>query len=186
MLFLGQQLFTTPTWMLDKQILSDIGQNPVQVIYKLQDGELNRLVTNHNLYKLISAEAANGSSAYKITDFFADMQNMIFKEVKNNQPIDVYRRNLQKMYVAKLIELVKQTPASTGILFAQAGGGRSGPGYVPDPEKEDTDVMSVAKAQLRSIDALIKTSLPGTTDSLSNYHLMDLSERINTALNPKG
>jgi len=186
MLFLSQQLFTTPTWMLDKQILSDIGQNPVQVIYKLQDGELNRLVTNHNLYKLISAEAENGSSAYKITDFFTDMQNMIFKEVKNNQPIDVYRRNLQKMYVAKLIELVKPAQVSTTVLFVQAGGGRSGPGYVPDPEKEDTDVMSVAKAQLRSIDALIKTSLPGTTDSLSNYHLMDLSERINTALNPKG
>lgn len=183
MLFLDQQLFTTPTWMLNKGILSDIGQSPIQVIYKLQNGVLDRIVTNHNLYKMISAEAANGSSAYKITDFFGDMQNMIFKEVKTNQPIDVYRRNLQKMYVAKLIELVKPTAAPTAILFAQ-GGGR-GQGFVSDPEKEDTDVLSVAKAQLRSIDALIKTALPATSDSLSNYHLQDLSERINLALNPK-
>ncbi len=185
MLFLDQQLFTTPTWMLNKQILSDIGQNPVQVVYKLQNGVLDRIVTNHNLYKMISAEAANGSSAYKITDFFGDMQNMVFKEVKSNQPIDVYRRNLQKMYVAKLIELVKPAPASQGILLAQLGGGRR-EGFVPDPEKEDTDVMSVAKAQLRSINTLIKTSMPNTTDSLSSYHLQDLSDRITEALNPKG
>lgn len=185
MLFLDQQLFTTPTWMLDRKILSDVGQSPIQVVYKLQNTALDRIVTNHNLYKLISAEAANGSSAYKITDFFGDMQGMIFKELKANQPIDVYRRNLQKMYVAKLIELVKPATASPVVLFAQGGGGR-GPAVIPDPEKEDTDVLSVAKAQLRSIDALIKTSLPNITDNLSNYHLTDLSERIHVALNPKG
>ncbi|MVN23400.1 zinc-dependent metalloprotease [Mucilaginibacter arboris] len=184
MLFLDQQLFTTPMWMLGEKILSDIGQSPVQVVYKLQNTVLDRVVTNHNLYKLISGEAANGNSAYKITDFFADMQNMIFKEVKANQPIDVYRRNLQKMYVAKLIELVKPTPAPTASPFAQAGSGRR-EGNVPDPEKEDTDVMSVAKAQLRSIDTMIKTALPGTSDSLSNYHLQDLSDRITVALNPR-
>ncbi len=184
MLFFDQQLFTTPSWMLNKQILSEIGQNPVQVVYKLQNGVLDRIVTNHNMYKLISAEAANGNSAYKITDFFGDMQNMIFKELKSNQPIDVYRRNLQKMYVAKLIELIKPAAAGQTTLLAQLGGGR-GPNFVPDPEKEDTDVMSVAKAQLRSIATLVKTSLPGVTDSLSNYHLMDLNERITEALDPK-
>lgn len=183
MLFLDQQLFTTPTWLLNKDILSDIGQSPVQVIYRLQNGVLNRIVTNHNLYKMISAEAAIGSSAYKITDFYADMQNMVFKELKSNQAIDVYRRNLQKLYVAKLIDMVKPTTATTTIL-AQAGGRGQG-NTAPDPEKEDTDVLSVTKAQLRSIDALIKTAMPGTTDSLSNYHLMDLSERIELALNPK-
>ncbi|MEX8547059.1 MAG: zinc-dependent metalloprotease [Mucilaginibacter sp.] len=185
MLFLDQQLFTTPTWMLDRKILSDIGQSPVQVVYKLQNSALDRIVTNHNLYKLISAEAANGNSAYKITDFFGDMQNSIFRELKANQPIDVYRRNLQKMYVAKLIELVKPGSSATPNPFAQAGGGRRET-PTSDPEKEDTDVMSVAKAQLRSINALIKTSLPNTSDSLSNYHLQDLSDRIELALNPKG
>ncbi len=184
MLFLDQQLFTTPTWMLDKQILNDIGQSPVQVVYKLQDGVLNRMVTNHNLYKMISAEAANGNAAYKITDFFGDMQNMLFKEVKANQPIDVYRRNLQKMYVAKLIELIKATPAPNPATPPM--GGRRGENTTPDPSREDTDVMSVAKAQLRSINAMIKTVAPGASDSLSSYHLQDLSERITEALNPKG
>lgn len=185
MLFLDQQLFTTPKWMLDEKILGDIGQSPVQVVYKLQNGVLDRIVTNHNLYKMISAEAATGSSAYKITDFFADMQNMIFKELKANQPIDVYRRNLQKMYVSKLIELIKPTPApTTAAMFAQAGGGR-GASNVPDPSKEDTDVMSVAKAQLKSINAMLKSSVPNTADSLSSYHLQDLSDRITEALNPK-
>ena len=183
MLFLDKQLFTTPTWMLDKEIMSDIGQNPVQVVYRLQNSVLDRVITNHNLYKMISAEAANGASAYKITDFFGDMQNMIFKELKTSQPIDVYRRNLQKMYVAKLIELIKPNQTSTAVLFAQ--GGRRGPGNAPDPEKEDTDVLSVAKGQLRSIETMIKTALPTTSDNLSNYHLVDLSERINLALNPK-
>ncbi|MDB5141021.1 MAG: hypothetical protein JWR12_2937 [Mucilaginibacter sp.] len=182
--FLNHQLFTTPTWMLDEKILNQIGETPVQVIYHSQEPVLNRLVSAHTLNKLLAGEAADGQSAYKITDFFNDMNGSIFKEVKNNQPIDVYRRNLQKLYVNKLIELIK--PKNPAEDMAAAIPARTGGRPTQQRELEETDVTSVAKGQLRMINNMIKTAMPNITDSMSTYHLQDLSDRINEALNPKG
>ncbi|MDB5132160.1 MAG: hypothetical protein JWR02_1909 [Mucilaginibacter sp.] len=180
--FLNRQLFTTPKWLLDQNILADIGETPVQVVYRSQDVVLNRLITAHTLNKLLAGEAANGTSAYKITDFFGDMQNDIFTEVKNSQAIDVYRRNLQKLYVEKLIALIKPKPVENVVVVA--AGGRRGGGQ--PRELDETDAVSVARAQLRIINNMIKTAMPNTVDSMSSYHLQDLSDRINEALNPKG
>ncbi|WP_462265993.1 zinc-dependent metalloprotease [Mucilaginibacter sp.] len=181
MMFLDKQLFTTPTWMLNEQILNDIGQNPVQVVYRSQDAVLNRLVTPHMLNKLVIAEAAQGQKAYKITDFFADMQGSIFRELKSNQPVDVYRRNLQKLYVDKLMDIVNPPAQASATVVAFGGRG----GNAQQREMEQTDAVSVAKAQLRAINAMIRTSLPNTTDSMTSYHLQDLSDRITKALDPK-
>jgi hypothetical protein len=180
--FLDRQLFTTPKWLLENQILNDIGENGVTVIYNCQEPVLNRLLTEHTLNKLVQFEAADGAGAYKVTDFFNDMQNSIFRELKANQPIDVYRRNLQKLYVEKLIALVKpkaETPAAQA--FPGGGGGRRATAR----ELEETDVKSVAKGQLRLINNQIKTALAAQSDVLTVDHLQDLSDRITEALNPK-
>lgn len=116
------------------------------------------------------------------------MQGIVFKELKSNAAIDVYRRNLQKMYVDKLIDLVKPTPPvdpALAALLAGAGGRRRGP-VNHDVNKEMTDVVSIAKGQLRALNAMITSSLANTTDTMSKYHLQDLSDRITMALNPKG
>jgi ribosomal protein S18 acetylase RimI-like enzyme len=177
MTFLDKQLFTTPTWLLNQQILNNTGASAMQVIYTRQDAVLNRIVTPRTFNKLVAFEAAQGSQAYKVTDFMADMQNIIFREVKSNQTIDVYRRNLQKLYVDKLINIVKPAPAAATTQVAFGRGG------AVQRELEQTDAVSVAKAQLRSINSLIKSA--NISDSMSSYHLQDLSERITEALNPK-
>jgi len=184
--FLDVQLFTTPTWLLDEGILKNIDGNPVQVVSALQETVLTRLISNHTLYKLITAEAEDGATAYKVSDLFGDMNNIVFRELKSNQAIDVYRRNLQKMYVEKLITLVKPTPPvdPATALLGGGGGRRGGGGGARDADKELTDVVSAAKAQLKAINAMIKAS--SISDSMSTYHLQDLSERITETLNPKG
>ncbi|RNI31172.1 zinc-dependent metalloprotease [Rufibacter latericius] len=180
--FLDKQLFTTPTWLLAPNVLNNTGSNPMVVVSRSQQAVLNRLISNNTLTKLIAAEAMDGAKAYKVTDFFTDMNGSIFKEVKNKQAIDVYRRNLQKMYVQELIDIVKPAPAPTGAQAAQ--GGRGG-NTAPTMDARTSDVVSVAKAELRNINNLIKASAAGQSDSLSNYHLLDLSDRINEALDPR-
>jgi len=178
--FLDRQLFTTPMWLVDNGILSDIGSNGLTVVYRAQDAVLNRIATERTLNKLLVAEAKDGASAYKITDFFADMQGIIFRELKTNAPIDMYRRNLQKLYVDKLIDIVAPAPDPAASAAVAALGGRRGGGSL-----EQTDVLSVTKAQLRAIKALVDTAATGTTDAMSKYHLQDLSDRITAALDPK-
>jgi hypothetical protein len=180
MAFLNENLFTTPTWLLDKEIIDNIGTSSLEVINKVQTPVLTRLLSNNTLSKLINAEAADGNDAYKITDLFADLQLAIFTELKDNQNIDVYRRNLQKNYVEKLIAIVKPA-TSGGLTFIST---RS---TLPSSSLSaaQSDVVSVVKAQLRELGALIKNALPAAT-GLSKYHLQDLSERIESALDPKG
>ena len=182
--FLDKQLFTTPLWLLDKPVLDNFGGNPLTVVSRSQETILSRLISHNTLSKLIEGEAFDGDKAYKITSFFADINNSIFKEVKINQPVDVYRRNLQKIYVEKLIGLIKPAPASPAPAFP--GGTPLPANTVAANNAKQGDVVSVAKAELRIINALVKSSLPSQKESLSSYHLQDISDRIEEALNPKG
>jgi hypothetical protein len=176
--FLDQNLFHTPSWLLNQDILNNTGADPVELINKLQAPVLGRLLSSATLSKLISAEAADGASAYKITDLFTDLQGSVFTELKSNGNIDVYRRNLQKAYVENLIAVLKPAPA------AAPSGPSSMGGMDRRMSPSRNDVVSVVKAQLRSLNSAIK-SATAQASGLSKYHLQDLSERIDTALDPK-
>jgi hypothetical protein len=182
MTFLDQQLFKTPLWLVNKPILDNIDENGLEVVGRLQNTTLNRLISNNTMSKLVAAEAIDGEPAYKITDLFTDLNGSIFAELKSNQTIDVYRRNLQKMYVEKLIAIIKPAASPAGMnLVVTRGGAVAQSGLAAS----QSDVLSVVKGQLRELDTMIKTSSNAAT-GLSKYHLQDLSDRIENALDPKG
>ncbi len=174
--FFNRNVFTTPTWLVDQNILNNIGQNPTDVVNRLQIAALARLTTTGTMTKLINAEVTDGKDAYKITDLFSDLNAGILTELKSNAEIDIYRRNLQKTYIDVLISIVK--PAAP----AAAQGGMMGrPSGLP---ANQTDVSSFVRAQLREISAMVKSATPSAT-GMSKYHLEDLSDRIDSALKAK-
>lgn len=175
MAFLDAQLFKTPTWIIDQNMLDKTGENALDVIHSLQNPTMSRLLGASTLTKLINGELADGSSAYKISDFFADMENSIFSELKTNGPIDLYRRNLQKSYVDKLIAVAYPAPAAA---TATAGFGRP-------TSVALGDAQSYAKGQLKALNAKIKSATVAQGDSRSKFHLEDLSDKIETALDKK-
>jgi hypothetical protein len=172
MSFLDQQLFSTPTWLLQQNILDNTGLNALQVISRPQQNVLNRLVSEATLNKLVLAEALDGAAAYKITDFFADINGAILRELKEDKPIDVYRRNLQKMYIEELISIAKAAQNNPGVITS------TGRTIFSSAHAMETDVASVAKAELRNIAELIDRASPRQKDTMSKYHLMDLADRI--------
>ena len=171
--FLNQQLFNTPTWLINNDIFARTGGNPLTIIGNIQDGMLNRLFGANTLNKLVMAETNIGNNAYKITDLFSDLQKGIWAELATKKPIDVYRRNLQKSYVNILGTLLN--PPSMNIVL---GGGA--------PVNTDkSDISSVVRAHLVSLRAQINAATAGITDQMSKYHLQDISKRIDKALDPK-
>jgi hypothetical protein len=50
---------------------------------------------------------------------------------------------------------------------------------------EKTDSKSIVRAYLVSLRTEITGAAGRTTDTMTRYHLQDLAERINKALNPK-
>ncbi len=91
------------------------------------------------------------------------------------QAIDIYRRNLQKAYVERLIRVANPEPVTTAIVF---------PGASPAVNSRTSDVMSIAKMGLRSLQAEIRGALPAYKDAMSRAHLQDVNDRITAALDP--
>ncbi|MBG6234637.1 hypothetical protein IWX76_001192 [Pedobacter sp. CAN_A7] len=177
--FLDKNLFSTPTWLLNQEVLDNTGTNALDVVYKVQNPVLIRLISSFTLSKLIAAEAVDGQKAYKITDMFTDLQGSVFSEVKEEKEIDVYKRNLQKNYVEKMVNLLYPSPVTS---TATAAVGRGLPQSMVSVSQ--SDVTSVVKAQLKGLNVMIKDAIPSVS-GLSKYHLEDLSDRIDAALDPK-
>jgi len=176
--FLNKNIFTTPTWLINKEISGKTGTDPLSIIGSRMEGTLNALLTNARMNKLISAEANMGNSAYTLSELMNDLQKNIWTELTTHKPIDVYRRNLQKAFVERFGTIINPASPATGSfggIVISFGGG----------DIKKTDIVSVAKGTLRSVKAAISAALPSVSDKMTRYHLQDMLERIERILNPK-
>ena len=178
--FLNTQLFKTPVWLLDASILNKIKpESGVEAIKSLQEYALTSLFAGDRAVRLI--ETGTSSKYYTLDDLFTEVESAIWSEVKAGAPIDVYRRNLQKLYTEKLISLLK--PGKANVQSVPVGITYGFSTRVVELEK--TDLPSITRAHLESLRSSIQAAIPKTTDKMSKYHLQDLSQRIKSALDPK-
>ncbi|MFT3827058.1 MAG: zinc-dependent metalloprotease [Chitinophagaceae bacterium] len=176
--FLQKNLFETPTWLLDKNILNKITSPATDRITTLQDTYLGALLSTSRLSRMINSNNRD-NTAYNIDELMDDLKKIIYSELASHKPIDNYRRNLQKSFVERLGTIVnppQSSPASIGGITIILG-------PAVDPKK--TDIVSVAKGTLRALKAEIAAAIPAYSDRMSRYHLQDLNERIEKILNPK-
>ncbi|NLU96317.1 zinc-dependent metalloprotease [Chitinophaga sp. Ak27] len=169
--FLNKQLFTTPKWLINQDLLSRFGGDGVSLILSRQEPILDRLMSTNTINKLVSGEAAQGAQAYAAIDMLNDLKKNIFSEIYTHQPVDVYRRNLQRAYVDNLTELVAPAAPSGNIMF----------GSVANPSK--SDAASIGRAQLVALRTELRAATGG--DGMTRSHVQDLIARINKALDPK-
>jgi hypothetical protein len=144
---------------------------------------MSDLLSTSKLMKLISAGAQFGIKAYTITDLYDDLRNEIWREVVGKTTVDTYRRNLQKMHLTKLIDIVQQKSSGNTVIIQSTFQGRSSFGSAISTA--NSDILSITKANLKELKRLVSTALPVTSDKMTRYHLQDCLERINDALNPK-
>jgi hypothetical protein len=178
MAFLQKQLFTTPTWLLNKSIMEKVTSPVEDKISSLQDTWLGALLNTMRLQRLISSTNRD-ANAYRLDEFMDDLKKGIWSELPARAPIDNYRRNLQKSFVERLSILASNTPATAG-----SGGGIT-ISFGPAIEVKKTDIISVARGTLRALKAEIAAAIPAYSDKMSRYHLQDLNERIDRVLNPR-
>jgi hypothetical protein len=173
--FLHKQLFETPTWLADKEILNRINAPTGNQVGGIQDNVLGSLLSAGRLNNMVQA-GNRFENTYSIDEYYNDLRKGIFSELPARKPIDNYRRNLQKGYVDRMIGLLNPTPV------ASSAGGFS-LSFGPDVRR--TDISSLTRAHLSSLRSEIAAAAPQTTDKMSRYHLEDLSDRIRRALDPK-
>lgn len=159
--FLDAQLFQTPAWMLDKDVLSRIQSDGVMDdIRGLQTRTLNSLFDGDRLKRMIENEALNEGEAYTIAEMYADVRQSVFSEVTSGAKIDPFRRNLQRAFIDKMAEWMKND----------------------EDEYDQTDIKAVTRATLVKLQQDIRNNLSKQKDQMSKDHLNDILARINEAL----
>jgi hypothetical protein len=156
--FLKENIFKTPGWLLDTMVLARVGESPTQIVTKSQDMVLNHLLSASTLSKLAVSEAMYGEKSYGLIEYFNDLDASMWDELKTYSPVDIYRRNLQRSYVDRLVELSN----------------RSGKDY--------RDVAPIVKVKLLDIQTTIKKAMNKTKDPVTQYHLRFMAEKLNDQL----
>ena len=141
---------------------------------------LSRIINNNTINKLLQFEASDASAAYTVTELFSDLKKGIWTELNTHKPIDMYRRNLQKIYGQKLIDLVKPVDKSTPVVMT----GRGSSSMAASPVNLN-DGLSIIKGQVKNLIAEIRIALPLINDANSKLHLQDVMERLKDGLDPK-
>lgn len=165
--FLNEQLFTTPQWLIDRQLMEKAKIVPVNTICSLQSGILSRLINKSTLDKMSENEILNGKKAYTSTQMFNDLKKVIWSNLGQS---DIYKRNMQKAYVENLINLLDKKENAD----KNASGKR--PAYSEAP--------AIAHGQLTELKRLA-TSAASMTSGTARGHYQNLITLINNALSNK-
>ncbi len=177
--FIQNELFATPSWMLDNDLFAKIEYSgSVERIRRMQERTLNNMLRLGKMARLIENETMNGSKAYGLLEMMRDLRRGIWSELRSGKTIDTYRRNLQKAHIDRLAYLMT------------AGNQRKQPdfgGYQKSTvvHTSQSDIRSVARAELALLKREIRSAAARTADRMSKYHLQDAAERIDMILDPK-
>jgi hypothetical protein len=170
--FLVAQVFQTPTWLLDQNILDRIEHSGgLPRMRAVQVGRLNQLLDPQRMQRMVDTEA-RGPGAYTAAQMMANVQNGVWSELPGSGAIDVFRRALQRGHVERLAWLVANQQNIAG-----GGFGLSTAVNVPQ-----SDFPALARGQLADLRPLIRARITRTRDTVTRYHLQDVLARIDAAL----
>ena len=175
--FVNTQLFTTPTWMLDNNILDKISNPTSDPLGSIQDNTLGSILSTARLSRMTNS-ANRFTNTYTIDELFTDLKKGIWSELAAKKKIDGHRRNLQKAYAERMISLLGNN-AGGGMTLSMGGAMSMG------ADTKKSDITSVVRAHLTSLKAEIQTAAASMPDTMSKYHLQDVANRIKNALDPK-
>ncbi len=175
--FLNDEVFTTPKWLLDKQILNKIepgyGFNDVQV---MQQNAIAAVTSQSRLYRMMVNQRDNGKGAYSPGQWLNDLKSSMFSEIKSGKATDEYRRSLQKMYVGSIITMYNKRFAlqgSTDNILASV---------TPTQVLLYSNVKSLALSHLRALRGDMQKGIVNTKDQDSKIHYQYLKQMLDKIL----
>ncbi|POY38619.1 zinc-dependent metalloprotease [Solitalea longa] len=174
--FLGREVFTTPQWLIDPNVLNKFSKPALKdKILDWQENTIIYAISDARFYRLNSQTMRYGAEkAYSVDEYLTDLNKALWGELTSHQPIDMHKRVLQKSALAKMIKIAKTASE------------------VPDPSKpaptndlSGTDVPAVLEAHLRKIANQSKAAIPAYTDAATVGHLKYVVAKINTYFESK-
>jgi len=176
--FVIDQLFKTPTWLIDKEIIGKTEYSGItERVRGLQVKTLNNVLSLGRMMRMIENETLNGSEAYSLVSMMSDLRNGIWTELRSGRTIDTYRRNLQRAHVEQLASLMtaKDERASNGSSYVKRTA----------VTVKQSDIIPVVRGELNRIKRDAKRAASAAPNTITRYHLQDIAERVDAILDPK-
>ncbi|MCD0488098.1 zinc-dependent metalloprotease [Pedobacter sp. MC2016-14] len=176
--FFNEQIFKTPTWLLDKNILNKIepgySGNSVQ---RMQQEIVAAVTSQSRLYRMMINQRDYGKGTYSPSEWLTDLKKGIFAEIYTGAAADDYRKTLQKMYVGSIITMYNKRFALQGsidnILASLA----------PTDVLLYSNVKALGFAHLRELRRDIGNGIPKTKDKDTKIHLEYLKQMLDKIIN---
>ncbi len=160
--FLLDNAFTTPTFLIQPDLLRRI--EPTGIVARVrtaQNSLMNSLLQNSRLDRMVE-QAAVDPSAYSPLQLLGDLRAGIWRELATPAaPIDIYRRNVQRVYLDTIDNRLN--------------------GAVPSSD----EIRALLRGELRAVDQQVARALPSVTDAMTRRHLQDVRETIASTLDPR-
>ena len=176
--FINKELFSTPTWMIDKNIYAKTQfSGAIEKIGSVQTRTLYNILDSGRMARMIENQTMNGSKAYSLVAMFSDLRKGVWSELYTGKTIDTYRRNLQRAHINRLDYLLNTAKN-------QRGANR---GYFKQSTVNigQSDIKAMVRGELNRIKREIRTAVSKASNTTSRYHLQDAIARIDMALDPK-
>lgn len=159
--YLNDELFTTPSWVINKAIIDRTESSGVTNRIKgMQTRTLRGVLNESRIIRMVDNQTLNGSKAYTVLSMMSDLRRGIWAELYSRKSIDAFRRNLQRAHVSRL-------------------------GFLMSKGADISDIKPIVRGELNRIKRDTKKAIATAPNTLTRYHLQDVVERIDTILDPK-
>lgn len=175
--FVNEELFSTPEWMIDKNIFAKIMfSGAVEKIGNIQTRCLNTILDPGRMARMIENQTMNGPEAYSLISLFSDLRKGIWSELYSGKAIDTYKRNLQRAYVNRLDFLLNTAKNQRGF----------NSGYLKRSSVtiDQSDIKAMVRGELNRLNQAIKKVVFKVKNTTTKDHLLDVMVRIDRALDP--
>lgn len=175
--FLHSQLFTTPYWMLNQQIISKIkAAGSVEKIRSMQVRTLNNLLSFDRLARVIENETLNGAQSYPLMTLLEDLTDGIWREVKKGKTPDTYRRNLQRAHIERLAYLLSEEQKLSDNQRRYGG--------YTTIDVSQSDIRAAARAELNGLYKMVNAKRK-SAKGIAKAHLEDAKSTLEQILKMK-
>jgi hypothetical protein len=160
--WLVENAFVTPEWLMNKEIVQRITYKGVlDRIGLLQSRALAGVLNVDAMARILDDEFMHRDrKVYSLKEVIDDLANGIWSDVLGNGRTDAVKRKLQRSYIDQLESILKDRKN----LAAK------------------TDIDAILKANLRTIEAKLKTK---ARTGINGDHYMDIIDRIESVLKVK-
>ncbi len=173
MQFMNEHVFTTPEWMLDKEMLRRVeSAGAVDRVRSLQVRHLNNVLDMGRLQRVLETETFE-ADAYSILELMTDLRRGVWTELRNSSSIDIYRRGLQRAYLERMAFLMTEEQPPSRRYSSRT-----------NVDVSVSDIRPVVKAALKKLQREVRSGLARSRNEISRYHLEDVADRIDDILNP--